>query len=88
MWELEALYEQPEIQPAHLWIWKAFHELTTERDLGFGVGPIPWQRIREYGDREGLDESEFETFREVIRALDTEYLKHANKPRDGDAAQK
>lgn len=51
----------------------AFHELSTERQIGMGVGPIPGSAIRGWP----VAEDERELFHRCIRAMDGEYLSHA-----------
>ena len=51
-----------------------FWELSNDRPIGFGVGPIPAASI----DRRSvhMDADEAEMFRKCIRAMDAEYLKY------------
>ncbi len=49
----------------------AFAELSTERSIGFQVGPIPLSRVWDYCDRWGLDDWAL-TY--AIAALDRVYL--------------
>ena len=39
-----------------------------------GEGPIPWNRIVDYGERHQLDEDALELFIHVIRCMDNKYL--------------
>lgn len=41
------------------------------------VGGIPFVAIHLYAERYGIDD--FDTFHALIRALDSEYLAHANR---------
>ena len=67
--------EPPSSDPAlDRWIMAAFAELSTERDLGFGCGPIPASKIRAHAALVPLDRSATETFVQVIRALDRDFL--------------
>lgn len=59
----------------------AFWELSTERQVGQVLGPIPESRVREHGIRVGLQGGSMELFRSVIRALDGAYLEHATRRR-------
>lgn len=56
------------------WFMHAFAELSTERDFGMGMGPIPASKIREHAREAGLDRDATRTFVDVIRALDREAL--------------
>lgn len=53
---------------------KAFWDLSTERQLGMGVGPIPWSRIFQYGNFYQLDEDLLDPFIQIIREMDNGYL--------------
>lgn len=56
-------------------VWLAFNELTTERQVGMGAGPIPVSKIREYaGDHLDLTGDAAERFVVLIREMDGEYL--------------
>ena len=52
-----------------------FHELSTTRAIGAGLGPIPWDKILSYAEIAGLDEDLRVDFQQVIRVLDNAYLK-------------
>lgn len=54
---------------------RAFWELSSCRDFGSFVGPIPWDKIVMYGERKGLDSAMIEVLEFVIRELDEVYLK-------------
>lgn len=67
----------------------AFWELSTERDFGYAMGPIPWSKIMEYADRAGLDAVMNRVFLKVVRELDEEYQKiqkNNQKQREADRA--
>jgi hypothetical protein len=70
----------PEVRGDEFYL-RAFWELSSCRQFGFSVGPIPWHIIVEYGDRKGLDRGMMEVFEYVIRELDEVYLKDLNKNR-------
>jgi hypothetical protein len=55
---------------------KAFYDLSTCRQSGFGPGPIPWDKIIQYGLWYGLDSCLIEVFVDIIREMDTAYLEH------------
>ncbi len=67
--------DAPELAPGEEYYMRAFWALGTERTLAPGlVGPIPWSRIVEYGDRSGLEPDLVESLVMVVRALDEVYL--------------
>lgn len=79
---LAQFYEQPDI-PAHLEMyWRAFEDLTTERQIGMAIGPIPRSRVRAYArDELDLGEDAFELFCGVIERMDADFVKRANAPK-------
>jgi len=63
-WFLE---ETPELAPGEEFYMRAFWRLSTMRNFG---GPIPHDKIQEYGEKAGLEEDNLETFLGVIELLD------------------
>lgn len=66
---------------------EAFWELSSCRNFGMGIGPIPWNFIVMYGERKGLDPGMLNVFVYVIRALDEVYLKDLNDDRRKETDQ-
>lgn len=68
-------YEKPEL-PQHLQlVWEAFFDLTTERHVGMGIGPIPSSMIRVHvRDELELRDDAAEHAFSLIRRMDQEYL--------------
>lgn len=56
---------------------EAFADLSTCRDLGMGVGPIPWTAIDRYAERAELTRPAGRVLATCIRALDRAYLADA-----------
>jgi len=89
----EAFYDRPEIEPHLVWLWAAFWELGTERQLGMSVGPIPGSRIREYlRDEMELSGPEYDRARAIIRKADDAYVgmlnaRKGDEPKLADAAK-
>jgi len=75
--------DRPEIEPHLTWLWNAFWELGTERQLGMAVGPIPVLKIREYLREEcELDRIEYDRAKAIIRKMDDAYSGMLNRRRD------
>ena len=53
---------------------KAFNHLSTERPIGYSIGPIPHSKILAYAERVGLDEDFVDDFVYIIREMDEGYL--------------
>lgn len=49
---------------------EAWHDLGTERTVGFAVGPIPWSRVVAWCEFHGLDREATQIVVHVIRRLD------------------
>lgn len=76
--------EQPEILPHNQFYWEAFGDLSTERQIGMGLGPIPRSAIQSYAKEFGITGDEYEIFQRIIRKMDNKYLEMSSsrKPRD------
>lgn len=71
----DAFFDRPDPLPESHFYWRAFCELSTERQIGMGVGPIPYSKAREYAQRYELNEDEWDFFWEIIQDVDSENLK-------------
>lgn len=69
--------------PQHLrFVWQAFFDLSTDRQIGQVMGPIPWASIDRYAARYSIHgNDEFEQFAAMIRTLDLSYREYF-KPKD------
>lgn len=56
-----------------LFYMRAFRDLGTTRQLGMAMGPIPYDRIVEYGHNAGLDRVMIAVLVEFIIAMDGPY---------------
>lgn len=69
-----SIQNAPELWPG-LEIWHtAFWELCSERDVGWGLGPIPGSEVRSWGREYGLDAEQLDDLQFYIRAMDHTYL--------------
>ena len=77
-------HDRPEVEPHLTWLWNAFWELGTERQLGAAVGPIPGSKIREYlRDEMELTGTDYDRAQAIIRRADDAYIGMLNA-RKGD----
>lgn len=53
---------------------EAFWELSTTRQFGQAIGPIPWHHIVQYGVHHGLDGAMLNVLVRVVRILDEAWL--------------
>ena len=63
----------PEVRGDDFYI-RAFWELSSCRQFGQFVGPVPWDKIVAYAERKQLDSAMVEVLEVVIRELDEVYL--------------
>ena len=76
-------YDKPEVEPHLTWLWAAFWELGTERQLGMSIGPIPVSKIREYlRDEMELTGAEYDRAKAIIRRADDAYVGMLNRRKD------
>jgi hypothetical protein len=72
--------EPPELAIGAESVWEAFWRLTTDRQSGMGVGPIPWTALDRWAVRHAIDDpDEFDEFEELIMSMDQVYLEHVRK---------
>lgn len=67
--------------------YEAFTELSTCRNAGMSVGPIPWTAIDRYGQRYGFQGDGFDYLVRMVRALDDTFLAHSRKKAKEEEAQ-
>jgi hypothetical protein len=78
-------YDRPEVEPHLTWLWNAFWELGTERQLGMSIGPIPGSKIREYlRDEMELHGAEYDRARAILRKADDAYVGMLNRRKDDE----
>lgn len=66
--------DQPQLIRGDEFYLTAFWELSSCRQFGYSIGPIPWNRVVEYGERRRLDRRMIKVFEVVLRELDEVYL--------------
>jgi hypothetical protein len=71
--------ERPKKGPTDDFWLRSFFDLSTCRDIGMQAGPIPWTAMRQYFDSLELDPDFFDTFRAVIRGMDSAWREWADK---------
>jgi len=73
----------PELEAgAEIWM-LAFRQLTTERQIGWGVGPIPWSAIAAWAEEWELDEEQASDLAYYVRRMDREYIR-LKTPKEDD----
>lgn len=67
--EVPAIRDKPSVQ-GYEWLWEAFADLDTCRDMGVSAGPIPWTAIEQYARANELGVDETWMLHLVIRHID------------------
>lgn len=75
------LDNEPDLYPDLRDVWDAFWTLSPSRSSGMAMGPIPFESVAKYAELYRVEE--FEEFHALVRAMDSEFLKHVNKAKDG-----
>jgi hypothetical protein len=66
--------DEPDLESWDLFYHNAFWRLSTERSIGFAMGPIPHSKILEYAYEAGLESGTIALFEAVIRQMDSAYV--------------
>lgn len=66
--------DEPELIPGDDFFLSAFHQLSTERQIGDVPGSIPWSKIVQYSDRRGLEPDVSVLLEHVIMRMDSAYI--------------
>jgi hypothetical protein len=69
-WYLDA----PDPHPNELFYFEAFNALSSCRQFGMQLGPIPWRDVVAYGSMLGLEGEALDGFVYVIDEMDDEYM--------------
>jgi hypothetical protein len=76
--------DKPPISEQDRFYLAAFQRLTTTRDNGFGLGPIPWDKIVDYAAIKQLSPQNTDLFCEVISSMDDAFLTWSAQAREED----
>ena len=71
----DSIANKPQLSAGLELYWKAFCELSSDREIGMAEGPIPWSSMDRWAIRHGIYGDDFDRFVGVIRGLDEVYLK-------------
>lgn len=77
---IPALAEQPEL-PIYLeFALECYNQLSTERAIGFSIGPIPWTSIMQWARMAGMDDADdIDDLAEVVWIADNMVQDHLRK---------
>lgn len=71
----DRIVNAPELDEAFEFYVDAFWELSTERQFGMGIGPIPITAMQAYARHYEMDDEEEFDFVYFIKAMDATYIK-------------
>lgn len=69
----------PELWPGLELFYLAFLELSSTRNVGFGLGPIPWTSMSDYCVAHDIEGEQRDDLIYHVSHLDLEYLKYKDK---------
>jgi hypothetical protein len=75
----EKILNRPALDMGLHFYLSAWEELSYDRPVGFGAGPIPSASFRSYIRDVGMDDDDAERFHFIVRRMDNFYVEHANK---------
>jgi hypothetical protein len=73
--EVPAISERPKLE-GYEWLWMSFLELTTCRQFGMGIGPIPWTATQKYAEANRLNQDEAWLLHKTIHRMDEVFIEH------------
>ena len=74
----EKIKNKPTLNAGLDFYWKAFADLSTDRDMGMGEGLIPWTSVHFWGLRHQVTGDDFERLWLIIRGTDSVYIEKRN----------
>ena len=66
----------PELLLGLDFVYQAFEELSSDRAVGMVIGPLPWSSVDRFCERHGIIGDFRDEFEQLLRAMDTAYLKY------------
>jgi len=78
-------YEEPDVPPGFDFMMSEFSDLSTERQIGLAIGPIPVSKIRERQRELDLDAWAGTVFKTVITAMDAEFRAWVSREKERNA---
>lgn len=70
----DKIKNRPYLIDGLMFYWRAFWELSTDRDIGMGEGPIKWSTVNTYAIRHDVQGDEFDILVLIMKGMDTVYL--------------
>jgi hypothetical protein len=71
----DKIKNRPKLRPGLDLYWRAFWEMSSDREIGMGVGPIPWRTVNDWCLRNDIWGEDFERLLTILRGMDGEFMK-------------
>ena len=78
------ILEAPELAPGLEYYFNAYKRLSTCRQVGMGIGPIPWTAIHEYARMQELCQSDEQDLEYLVGRMDSAFLEWNSRKNGGD----
>lgn len=75
----QKIQDKPSLGPGLEFYLSAWQELSYDRPVGFGLGPIPSASLRAYTQDLGMCEDESDRFIFIVREVDNFFVAHSAK---------
>ena len=76
---LPCVATKPDLFGHLIFEWSAFWSLSSDRQAGFAIGPIPWSSIDRFADRYHISGDEFDRFCALVQAMDVAFRAYHKK---------
>jgi len=84
----QKIQHAPELHPGLELYYGAFFDLSTCRQVGFGVSPIPWNVIADYAQVYQFDDDQVDDLFHFVRHMDHTFINHQSKRTEKPVAEK
>jgi len=71
--------EKPALNTGLEIYYEAFNALSTCRQIGMGIGPIPWTAVRQYAEDLGMEGISRDRLFTLVSEMDSVYIEHVTK---------
>jgi hypothetical protein len=79
--QIPFLENEPQLQEHLFFEWRAFSDLSRDRQSGFSTGRIPWTSFDRYAVREDINGDDFRRFVYLMCAMDEAFLSNIEEKR-------
>lgn len=85
----DKIANRPQLIPGLELYWRAYADMTSDREVGMGVGPIPWTAMHLWAVRHNIRGDDFDRLVLVLRGMDAVFMAHqAKKQKKGSKSKR